>query len=857
MATVAVGGLFAETSISGFRLSQQSAAVRGSPGMETLLQDARYGLRMLLKKPLFTGVAILTLALGVGANTAIFSIVNAVLLRALPYNDPDRLVRIVFSNPGLGLRDVPFSVPELEDLRTRAGTFEEVTPVVSGSVNLTGAKQPERLELLVTSPNYFSMLGVRPQIGRLFGPQDFALGFAEAVVISDSLWRRSYAADPHVLGRSVRLDNDAYTIVGVLPPGFRHPGRTVARDVEVFATAGFAADPAPKPTRSARIMPTAIGRLKSGLTLEQAQARLTAMAAEVRRDFPTDYPLQAQWAIEIEPLQESLVGRVRPMLLVLLGAVVAIVLILSLNIANLLLARASGRQQEVAVRLALGASRGRVVRQMLTESVLLSLIGGLAGIATTFGTLGFIMRFVPPSIPRLSEVRIDWVVLGFALLMSLLTGLLFGLAPAMHSTKSDLSAKIREGARGSGYNSKTGRLRDVLIVSELAFAVVLMVGAGLLARTLRELLRENPGFNPTHVVVANIWLPVPNDPKVDPYLDLARQKGFNRELLRHMNAIPGVDRAGITSALPASAHNDFDSLTIAALSIEDRPVESSRDLRAETIRVSPDYFRVIQAPLIRGRFFSESDEDEKQRVAIIDETTARRYWPDRDPLGRRFRIGPDPTRPWITIVGIVENIKHDGLDMDGIPHVYVPVYQFLGRSLSVVLRTSLPASALQTQIRHEIQSIDPGLPVFNISSMNDVIDSSLAPRRFSADLVGGFAGLAILLASVGIYGLLAYMVSQRSREIGLRMALGAEGSDVVKLILGKGVILAGIGIAVGVLFSAYTASMMASLLYGVRPHDPAVFLAVPLVLLAVALLASYIPAHRATKVDPMIALRDT
>ncbi|MGP0099176.1 MAG: ABC transporter permease [Terriglobales bacterium] len=826
--------------------------------METLLQDLRYGLRMLGKKPIFTIVAVLTLALGVGANTAIFSIVNAVLLRSLPYRDPDRLERIFFNEPGVGLRDVKFSKPELDDLQTRAGVFEDVTPIFEGSENLTGAKQPERLEAVNGSFSYFSMLGATPQIGRLFGPQDFALGFAPLAVISDGLWRRAYGADPNVLGRTLRLDNDPTTIIGVLPRGFRHPGPTVSGDVDVFGAGGFSADPFPPPMRGNRGLRSGIGRLKPGLTLAQAQARLTAMAAQLRHDFPTDYPPQAQWTIEIQPLQETLVGSVRPMLLVLMGAVILIVFIVSLNIANLLLARASGRQQEMAVRLALGASRGRIVRQMLTESMLLSLIGGAAGIATAVGTLGFILRFVPSNVPRLNEVRIDWVVLAFALLISILTGLVFGLAPALHSAKGALSSAIREGGRGSGYSTKTGRLRDVLIVSELAFAVILMVGAGLLLRTLRDLLQENPGFNPTQVVTANMQLPNPNDPKTDPYLDIRGRATFDRELLRRMKAIPGVELAAITSALPTTNTNPnaVGGLANEGLAIEDRPVESSQDLRAERIRISPDYFKVFQATLLRGRSFTEGDEDGKPLVAIIDESTAHKFWPTRDPLGRRVRFGRDPTKPWTTVVGIVKDIKSDGLDIDGVPHIYVSTYQDSSKRLSVVLRTSLPATLLEPQIRHEIQSIDPGLPVFNVSSMNDVLDRSLASRRFSADLVGGFAGLAVLLASIGIYGLLAYMVGQRSREIGLRMALGARRADILKLFLRKGVALAGVGIVAGVVVSASTASMMASLLYGVRPHDPAVFLIVPLLLLAVAAVASYLPARRATKVNPMIALRE-
>jgi putative ABC transport system permease protein len=824
----------------------------------TLLQDVRYGLRMLVKKPTFTIVAVLMLALGVGANTAIFSIVNAVLLRSLPYRDPDRLVRIFFNEPGVGLRDVRFSKPELDDLQTRAGVFEDVSPIFEGSEDLTGAGQPERVEGVNGSFSYFSMLGATPQIGRLFGPQDFALGFASVVVISDGLWHRAYGADPNVVGRTLRLDNDLFTIIGVLPRGFRHPGPTVSGDVEVFGAAGFSADPFPQPMRGTRILVSGIGRLKPGLTLAQAQARLTAMAAELRHDFPTDYPPQAKWTIEIQPLQETLVGNVRPMLLVLLGAVILIVFIVSLNIANLLLARASGRQQEMAVRVALGASRGRMVRQMLTESMLLSLIGGAAGIATAVGTLRFGLRFVPSNVPRLNEVRIDWVVLAFALLISIFTGLVFGLAPALHSAKGALTSAIREGGRGSGYGTKTGRLRDVLIVSELAFAVILMVGAGLLLRTLRDLLQENPGFNPTQVVTANIQLPNPNESEMDPYLDIPRRAAFDRELLRRMKAIPGVELAAITSALPSSNPNPnaVGGLANEGLAIEDRPVESSQDLSAERIRISSDYFKVLQATLLGGRSFTEGDEDGKQLVAIIDESTARKYWPDRDPLGRRVRFARDPSKPWTTIVGIIKDIKSDGLDIDGVPHIYVSTYQDNSKKLSVVLRTSLPTTLLEPQIRHEIQSIDPGLPVFNVSSMNDILDRSLASRRFSADLVGGFAGLAVLLASIGIYGLLAYMVGQRSREIGIRMALGARRDDILRMFLRKGVALAGVGIVAGLVFSASTASMMASLLYGVRPHDPAVFLIVPLLLFAIAVLASYLPARRATKVDPMIALRE-
>jgi len=827
--------------------------------LSELGQDLRYGSRMLVNKPTLTIVAVVTLALGVGANTAIFSIVDAVLLRPLPYPDPDRLVRIFFNEPGVGLRDVRFSKPELDDLQTRAGVFEDVSPIFEGSEDLTGAGEPERLEGVNGSFSYFSMLGVTPQVGRLFGPRDFAPGFAAVAVISDGLWHRAYGADPNIVGRILRLDNDPQTIIGVLPRGFHHPGPTVSGDAEVFCAAGFIGDPFPKPMRGTRILVNGIGRLKPGLTLVQAQARLTAMATQLRQDFPGDYPPQAQWTIEIQPLQETLVGNVRPMLLVLLGAVILIVFIVSLNIANLLLARASGRQHEMAVRLSLGASRGRMVRQMLTESMLLSLIGGAAGVAAAVGTLSFILRFVPSNVLRLREIRIDGVVLAFALLVSILTGLVFGLAPALHSAKVALSSAIREGGRGSGYGTKTGRLRDVLIVSELAFAVILMVGAGLLLRTLGNLLQENPGFNPTQVVTANIQLPNPNERESDPYLDVPRRAVFNRELLRRMQAIPGVEVAAITSALPSTNTNPnaVGGVTNEGFAIEDRPVESLQDLRAERIQISPDYFKVLETSLLRGRSFTEGDEDGKPLVAIIDESTAHKYWPNRDPLGRRVRFRRNPTKPWTTIVGVVKDIKSDGLDIDGVPHIYVSTYQDSNKRLSVVLRTSLPSAALEPQIRHEIQSIDPGLPVFGVFSMNDVLDRSLASRRFSADLVGGFAGLAVLLASIGIYGLLAYMVGQKSREIGIRMALGARREDILRMFLHRGAVLAGVGVVTGLVFAAFSASVMASLLYGVRPHDPAVFLIVPLVLFAIAVLASYLPALRATKVDPLIARRES
>lgn len=825
--------------------------------MTTLFQDVRYGLRVLWKSPGFTIVAVLSLALGVGANTAIFSIVNAVLLRSLPFSHPDRLVKIVANNRGVGAQDIGFSVPELDDLRSRAGVVEQVTATQGGPTNLTGGERPQHLELLEVSPNYFSMLGISAHIGRVFGPSDEAQGFAEAVVISDSLWARGFGRSPGILGRHLQLDNDPYTIVGVLPPGFRHPGRTVATDVEIWVTCGFRADPYPKPDRSLRVVPGAIGLLKPGISREQAQARLDTFASQLRAEYATNYPAGSDWSIEAEPLQESLVGDVRPMLLVLMGAVVLIILLASVNVANLLLARASGRQREMAVRLAMGASRARMIRQLLTESMILSLVSGLVGVLTAIAALHFV-QFLPARIPRLGEAQVDWTVLAFALLISLLAGLGFGLVPALQSSKAEIAVAIREGARGSGTSGKTNRLRGLLIASESALAVVLMVGAGLLLRTFWGLLQENPGFNPSRIVAANLYLPVPNNPDMDRYAKTEIFNSFVREAVRRVSAIPGVDLASTTTDLPVTHLSRR-----RPVNIEDRPDESGKGLFSEITSVTPEYFKVLQASLVRGRYFTEDDDTGKQPVAIVDESTARTYWSDRDPIGRRLSIRSPrgaANPPWCTVVGVIKDIKSDGLDQSEAPHIYQPIYQFPGPrslSLNMTIRTSLSVISLAPLIRREIQAVDPDLPVFNVRTMNEVIDGSLASRRLSAQLVGVFAVVALLLASVGIYGLLAYMVGQRSHEIGVRMALGALPSTIGKMIVSRGLGLAGIGVGIGLILSGIMAPLISSLLYGVRPIDPEVFLAVPLILMVVVLLASYIPARRAAKVNPIVALRES
>jgi len=823
--------------------------------MSQLFQDVRYAFRMMRAAPGFALTAILTLALGIGANTAIFSVVDAVLLRPLPYREPGQLVRITATQSSTGSRELNFSQPELEDLQLRSGLFSDVSVAWPVDANLTGGEHPERIQLLGISPNYFTMLGATPELGRVFGPGDRALGFAEGVVISDGLWRRMFGADPGILGRKLRLDGDLYTVIGVLKPDFRHPGRTLNnKEIDAWASAGYAAPPFPKPGHRVRFLPGLIGRLKDGITPEQAESRLSAFSAEIRREFPGDYPAGGNWTAAVQPLQASLTGNVRPMLLAVMGAVALIILLASVNVANLLLARAMSRQREMAVRLALGAAKARLFRQMLTESIVLAMIAAIAGVLTAAATLQLLVHEIPSRVPRLNEVSLDWRVLVFALGLSLLTGILFGLAPAVQVAKNDLLSGIREGATGSGYSRKTSRLRGYLIVSEVALAVVLMVGGGLLLRTFWKLLQVDPGFNPSYMVTANLWIPVPNDPSKDPYAKPEAQSAFVNEVMRRVRGIPGVQKAALSSSLPTSGAGFR-----APFVVEGRPQESAQGLIGESISVSPDYFAVLQADLLEGRTFTDGDQANKEQVLVIDESTARKFWSGQDPLGRRVRFAgqlPDGSvPPWMRVVGVIGDIKHDGLDADSSPHIYTSVYQFFSKSLAVAVRTNVSPAEMENELRGEIQAVDPNLPVFNVRSMNDMLDASLESRRFSAELVAIFALLALSLSSIGIYGLLAYLVNQRTQEIGIRIALGAKTSDIRNLVLAQGGRLAAAGAALGLALALVTARGISSLLWGVQPWDPVVLVSVPVTLLAVALLASCIPAWRAAAVDPSQALR--
>jgi putative ABC transport system permease protein len=821
--------------------------------MQTLWQDLRYSARMLWKRPGFTLVVVLTLALGIGANTAIFSVVDAVLLSPLPFPNPEQIVLVRDDLTGRQVENVGMSVDELRDFQEHSGVFAEISAVWPVDANLTGSARPERIELLAVSPNYFSLLGASAQLGRVFGPQDKADGFAEGVVISDGLWRRLFGADPNILGRKVRADNDLYTIIGVMPPGFRHPGQTLRNEVEMWGTAGFAANPFGPPVRAARILPGAIGRLRPGLSVQQAQAKLDTFVANLRQQFPNEYPAQAGWAVRLLPAQEKLVGNVRTTLLVLLAAVGLVLLIGCVNIANLLLARASRRQREMAIRLALGASRRRLVWQLLTESLLLALLGGAVALLLVAWLMNLLLGLVPTDIPRLHEVGFNGSMLGFAFLISLLAGLLFGLVPALQASRPDLVVNLKEGSQSAGAGARQQRFRSALVVVEFALSLVLMIGAGLLLRSFGRLLEVNPGFNPHNVLLARIWLPVPNNPELDPYRPPAKRAAFVKEVLRRTSALPGVQYAAIGggNGVPLIGPHNTSTFTI-----EDQTNADNNLPRAQNAPVSPDYFRVLGTPLLRGRFFNASDDQEAPRVTLIDETLQRRFFPNADPVGRRLKFGGRASNaPWMTIVGVVGNIKTDGFDQPDQPHLYLPIFQNPGYAMAVYLRTEADPTSLTQALRQQVQAVDPDLPVFGEQTLESLVSASLAQRRFAMQMVGLFGVLALLLAGIGIYGVMAYAVSQRTREIGIRLALGASTSAILRWVLGQGLRLTLLGVAVGLLGAFALTRLLRGMLFSVAPTDPATYAGLAVLLAAVALLACYIPARRATKVDPMLALR--
>jgi predicted permease len=822
-------------------------------------QDIRYGLRMLRKSPGFTAIAVVTIALGIGATTAIFSIVDAALLHPLPYPQPDQLVSIEDDLSGVGARDVGMSVPEWQDLR-RSGIFAYVSPLGGGDVNLTGASKPERIRFLNVAPNYFALLNVKPQLGQSFNPEDQTPGFTLEGLISDGLWKRAFGADPNIRGKSLRLDNDLYRVIGVMPAGYHDPGRTAEeRNIEIWLASGFAAAPAPPPQRGLRILPEAIARIKPGLTLAAAQSRVDALVASLKKEFPDDYPPQSAWTVRLVPLQESVVGDVRPTLILLLAAVGLVLLIGCVNVANLLLARASARGREMALRQALGAARHRLVSQLLTEGLLLSLIGGAAGLGILFWTKGLLLRIVPESLPRLNELSMNWSVLLFAAGATLVAGTIFGLAPALHAGRPDLTSMLKQQGRGSTGSGEQARTRRVLVVTEFALSLVLMIAAGLLLRSFADLLHVSLGFDPKKVMAVRLWLPIPNDPETDIYRTPAQQAPFLREILRRGGMLTGVEQIAVGDLAALPLGHDRNDLNPFPLIVEGRETPSNEAPLVNGSIVTPEYFHLLGMTLLRGRLFTEFDDEKAPQVAVVNQAFARTYWPSEEPVGKHLRLnnarGAATNTSWTTVVGVIADARTEAISEASVPQIYLNLYQRQAKDLVVFVRGRLDPVATPVELREQVQSVDPTLPVFGAQELKQTVSSSLAERRFLMEIVALFALTALLLAGLGIYGVISYIVSERTHEIGIRIALGAENKSVLQMVLRQGLSLAAAGAAVGLLGAVIVSHLMRGLLYGVRPTDPLTFAGVAVLLIGVALLACYIPARRATRVDPLVALR--
>ncbi len=816
--------------------------------MTSFLQDLRYAARMLAKSPGFTAAAVATLALGTGANAAIFTVVNAVLLKPLPFPRPQELVRITSDLAGRDLPDAGLSIPELFDYRDRAGAFAQVCGLFPINANITGLGRPERAEVLLVDVNYFDMLGARARIGRLFRPEDYRPGIAEVAVVSDGWWRR-HGSDPDIVGKKFRLDDDLYTVLGVAPPGFHHPGRGIETEVDVWSPSGWIASPFPAPNRRAYFLKGALARLRPGVTPAAAEAALGRLASSLRREFANDYPPTDRWTPRVVPLQSDLVGNVRPALLVLAAAVGLVLLIACANVANLLLARAASRQREIAIRRALGAGRGRLLRQLLTESLLLATFGAGLGLALASWGTAALVRLAPAGLLPSSGVAVDSRVLLFALGTAVLTGFAFGLAPALSASGRRLESSLKDTSRGSS-GAIGNRMRGALVAGELALAVVLLVGAGLLVRTLWRLQRVETGFDPRRVTTATLWLPQPNLPETGRYFRVAARDVLTRKILERVSRLPGVEKAALATFVPFGA-NRF----AGPFSIEGRDPKGDGAGATEFSSVTEGYFAAAGIAVLRGRGFTEHDTEQSTPVAIVSATFARRYFPSEDAIGKRVRIpGRDGDGPWFTVVGIAADVKTQALDLLERPLLYRSMRQASTLSMTLLLRGGAAPSALAPALEREIQSIDPEIPVYGVRPMAEAMASTLTARRAVMVLLLLFAGLALTLAAVGVSGVMAYRVSQRTREIGIRVALGARPADVEWLLLRHGLRLTAVGLALGLAGAAAATRGLAALLFHVSPRDPATLGSIAVLLAAVALAACYVPARRASRLDPVRAL---
>jgi putative ABC transport system permease protein len=819
---------------------EESRMMWGFRSLETVWQDLRYGLRLLLKTPVFTLIAILTLALGIGANTTIFSVVNAVWLRPLPYPDAEQLVLISHRNTK---REGNFELTPASylDLRRQNKSFEQIAAYVSYDFNLTGAGEPERLKGLVVSSSLFPLLKVSPIAGRVFTEEDDRVGTPRVVLLSHELWQRRFGAQANLIGQTLTLEDKSYTVVGIMPPGFDFPSKGTQLWEPLTLDANLANN-----RRSFYL--SSIARLNPGVTLTAAQSELNVIARNLGQAYPES---NTDLVFSLAPLQESLVKDFKQALFVLMGAVAFVLLIACVNVANLLLARAATREKELAVRAALGAGRGRLMQQLLTESALLALCGGALGLfLSVWGVkaLKLISPEGPGAIARLDEVGLDWRALVFTLGISCLTGMIFGLAPALHISKPNLLRAVKEGGRG--FSSARGqRLRGILVVVEIALSLVLLVGAGLLIRSFIRLQNVDVGFNPEHLLTLRVEL---SDSKSQ---DFARRVNFYEEVIERVRALPGVEAAGIANAAPIETPG-----IRSAIVIENKPDPSPSQPQIANYRViSPDYFRTLGVPLLKGRLLSAQDTPQTTAVVVINQAMARRFWGNDDPVGRRFRLGSrTPSAPWLTVAGVVGDMRQAGLGVAPFPELYMPFTQThpnWARPRVLFIRTAGDPSGLVGAVKSQIWSMDKNQTIYAVRTMEEIVDRWFAPRRFNMLLLGVFAALALALANVGIYGVISYAVSQRSHELGVRMALGAGRRDIFKLIVGQGLRLAIGGVSIGLIASLALTRWLKTLLFDVSATDPLIFGAITLLLLCVALLACWLPALRATKIDPMITLR--
>jgi len=820
--------------------------------MSILARDLRYALRALAKSPGFAVAAILSLAIGIGANTAIFSIMSALLLRPLPYQDSERLVILWNTSPGLGITHDWFSTAQYFDIKNNHHGFEQVACAVGGSYNLTGDGDPERVGVTRVSYELLPMLGAKAYLGRLFTEEDDKAGSPQIAILTYGMWARRYGSDPKMVGRHIIINSHLYQVVGDLPRTFTLPHEVLptlesTNQNEILIPMRFG----PNPTEDRGHEDyNIVGKLRPGVSLEQARAEMDTITARLRQAHPEVYPPNGRLTFIILPLLEQVVGNVRHTLWLLLGAVGCVLLIACANVANLMLSRALARQREIAVRTAVGATATRIIRQLLTESVLLAVCGGGLGIIFALISVHWTRILGPSSVPRLGDVGIRADALLFTLLISVASGILFGLAPALRVASVNLLSTLKDSERGSaGASAMWGRgnnLRRLLVIGELAMSVVVLIVAGLLLRSFARLQQVDPGFNPSNVLTLELTM------SGDKYKDPQVLRSSFHELWQRLERLPGVVSAGGISSLPLS-----ESYAWGPINVEGHVLPpGAKFLNADERVVNGHYFETMQIPLLKGRFFSDQDTADKPRVLLVDEYMAQQLWPNEDPLGKRISFGDLAATPeWATVIGVVGRVKQYALDADSRMALYISEDQYIARAMNIALRTNTDPASMASAVNHELHELDHDLPTYRVITMDQRIAESLSRRRFTTVLLALFAGLALALATVGIYGVMAYLVSQGTREIGIRMALGATQPAILRMVIRQGLALALCGVGIGLIAALAFARLVSGLLFGVRSTDPVTFGAIAILLTGVALLASYIPARRAARIDPMISLR--